>query len=101
MKKILPAILFSVFLLSAMTAPSLAQSLDVGVSVDDWFKYEAKVTQWTSDDPFLPEGYEGPLSLAENETNFILYTVTDITPVDGGNNVTFTITYNWKNGSTT
>jgi hypothetical protein len=101
MKKTILIVLLSVFLLSALTVPALAQSLDVGVEVGDWFEYEAKVTQWESDDPFLPEGFYGPLSLADNETNSILYTVTDITPVDGGNNVTFTITYDWENGSVT
>lgn len=101
MKKTILIVLLSVFLLSAMTVPALAQPLDVGVEVGDWFKYEAKVTQWESDDPFLPEGFYGPLTLADNQTNFILYTVTDITPVDGGNNVTFTITYDWQNGSET
>jgi hypothetical protein len=50
---------------------------------------------------FLQPGYIGPLTLAENETNYILYTVTDITPDDGGDNVTFSITYDWKNGSVT
>jgi hypothetical protein len=39
--------------------------------------------------------------LDDNETNYILYTVTDITPGDGGSNVTFNITYDWKNGSVT
>ncbi len=101
MKKKILIVLLSVFLLSAMTVSVLAQDLDVGVEVGDWFKYEAKVTQWESEAEFLPEDYMGPLTLADNETNYILYTVTDITPVDGGNNVTFTVTYNWKNGSET
>ncbi|MDH5375766.1 MAG: hypothetical protein OEW95_08140 [Candidatus Bathyarchaeota archaeon] len=100
-KKIVMLALFSVFLLSAMTVSALAQPLDVGVQVGDWFKYKAEVTEWESEDPFLPEGFIGPLSLADNETNYILYNVTDITPGDGGNNVTFTITYDWKNGSVT
>lgn len=101
MKKTILIVLLSVFLLSALTVPALAQDLDVGVEVGDWFKYEAKVTQWESDMEFLPPDFVGPLTLADNETNYILYTVTDITPVDGGNNVTFTITYDWKNGSVT
>jgi hypothetical protein len=101
MKKKILIVLLSVFLVSAMTLPAMAQDMTVGVSVDDWFKYEARVTQWESEEPFLPEGYYGPLSLADNQTNFILYTVTDITPVDGGNNVTFAITYDWQNGSVT
>jgi hypothetical protein len=92
----------SVLLLSAMIAPVLAGPTDVVVHVGDWFLYERKVTKWVSTDPFLPEGYFGPLSLADNETNSILYTVTAITPYSGGvSNVTFSITYNWKNGSTT
>lgn len=101
MKKKILTVLLSVFLLSAMTVPALAQDLEVGVEVGDWFKYEAKVTQWESDDPFLPEGYFGPLSLADNETNYILYTVADITPYDGYSNVTFSVTYDWQNGSET
>ena len=101
MKKKILIVLLSVFLLSAMTVPALAQDLEVGVEVGDWFKYEAKVTQWESDMEFLPPDYVGPLSLAENQTNSILYTVTDITPYDGYSNVTFTITYDWKNGSET
>jgi hypothetical protein len=101
MKKKILIVLLSAFLLSAMTVPALAQDLDVGVQVGDWFKYEAKVTQWESEAEFLPPDYMGPLTLADNETNYILYTVTDITPVEGGNNVTFTVTYDWKNGSVT
>ncbi len=101
MKKIILAMLFSFLLLSAMTVPALAQPLDVGVQVGDWFKYKAEVTEWVSTMEFLPEGYIGPLTLAENETNYILYNVTDITPVEGGSNVTFSITYDWKNGSVT
>jgi hypothetical protein len=101
MKKKILVVLLSVFLVAAMTGSALAQPLDVGVEVGDWFKYEARVTLWESEDPFLPEGFFGPLTLADNETNYILYTVTAITPVDGGNNVTFSITYDWKNGSVT
>ena len=100
MKKIAFLVALSVILLCAMVAPAMAK-LDVGVQVGDWFKYEARVTLWESEDPFLPPGYFGPLSLADNETNWILYTVTDITPGDGGDNVTFSITYNWKNGTET
>lgn len=100
MKKILPAMLLSMFLLSAITVSAMAQ-LTPGVEVGDWFKYEAHVTEWTSADPFLPEGYQGPLTLADNETNYILYTVADITSGDGGDNVTFDITYDWINGTTT
>jgi hypothetical protein len=101
MKKTILIVLLSVLLLSAMAIPAMAQDMTLGVSVDDWFKYEARVTQWDSEMEFLPPTFFGPLSLAENQTNFILYTVTDITPVAGGNNVTFSITYDWQNGSVT
>src|SRR4030067_3020688 len=91
----------SVLLLSAVIAPVMAGPTDVVIQVGDWFKYEARVTQWISTDPFLPEGYFGPLSLADNETTSIVYTVTAITPdtTIPATNVTFTVTYNWKNGS--
>ena len=101
MKKTILIVLLSAFLVSAMAVPALAQDLEVGVQVGDWFKYETKVTQWESEMEFLPPDFFGPLTLADNQTNYILYTVTDITPVAGGNNVTFTVTYNWKNGSVT
>jgi hypothetical protein len=96
MKKIVVIAGLSMLLLVAMAVPAMAQ-LDVGVEVGDWFKYEVKVTQWETEMEFLPEGYIGPLTLADNETNWIMYTVTDI--VD--DNVTFTVTYNWKNGTET
>jgi hypothetical protein len=50
---------------------------------------------------FLPDDYVGPLTLAEDETNYILYTVTDITSGAEGDSVTFTVQYDWKNGSVT
>ena len=104
MKKTALLTALSVLLLSAMIAPVMAGPTDVVVQVGDWFKYEARVTRWISEDPFLPEGYIGPLSLADNETTSIVYTVTAITPVTEpatGTNVTFSITYNWKNGTVT
>jgi hypothetical protein len=100
MKKKILLIPLAALLLSAMAAPALAK-FDVGVEVGDWFKYEAQVTYWETEMEFLPDTYLGPLSLAENETNFILYNVTDITPGDGGDNVTFSITYDWKDGNVT
>ena len=105
MKKKALILALSLLLLFPMIAPVMAGPTDVVVQVGDWFKYEARVTQWISEDPFLPDGYIGPLSLADNQTNWILYTVTAITPVNepvaNSKNVTFTITYNWKNGSET
>jgi hypothetical protein len=90
----------SMLLLAAMAAPAMAKE-DVGVQVGDWFQYEAKITQWDSEMEFLIEGYLGPLTLADNQTDSIIYTVTAITPDTIGDNVTFEITYNWSNGSVT
>ncbi len=103
MKKTALLTLLPVLLLSAMLLPSICRAgpTDVVINVGDWFKYEARVTQWVSTDPFLPDGYYGPLSLADNETTSIVYTVTAITPSAGATNVTFAVTYNWKNGSVT
>jgi hypothetical protein len=101
MKKKIFLFPLALLLLSAFAAPVLAQKELVGVQVGDWFKYEARVTQWVSDMEFLQPGYLGPLSLYENETNAIWYNVTAITPDTEGDNVTFTIQYDWKNGSIT
>lgn len=104
MKKIALILTISILLLSATIAPAMAGPTDVTIQVGDWFKYEAKVTQWISEDPFLPDGYYGPLTLADNQTTSIVYTVTEIVPTTvpaTGKNVTFAITYNWKNGTVT
>jgi hypothetical protein len=101
MKKKILLIPLVMLLLFAIVAPALAQKELVGVQVGDWFKYEAKVTQWVSTMTFLPDDYIGPLTLAENNTNAIWYTVTAITPDADGDTVTFTVQYDWKNGSTT
>lgn len=104
MKKITLLLTLSVLLLSTMIAPVMAGATDVAIQVGDWFEYQARITQWISEAPFLPEGYMGPLTLADNQTNSIRYTVTAITPTTEpatGNNVTFTVTYNWKNGTVT
>ena len=97
------ALLFalSVLLLSPMIAPVMAGPSDIVIKVGDWFKYVVKVTQWQSTDPFLPDGYIGPLSLSDNNTKSQLYTVTAITPSGSANNVTFLITYYWKDGTVT
>ena len=92
----------SALLLSAMIAPVMAGPSDVVINVGDWFKYECIVTKWESTDPFLPEGYWGSLLFTrDNATNYILYSVTDITPSGDATNVTFLVTVNWKNGSET
>lgn len=92
-KRILPTGL-SILLLLAIAVPAMAQQ-DVGVEVGDWFKYEVKVTQFESTGSFPPP--MGPLTVADNETNYIMYNVTGI--VDDV--INFTVTYNWKNGSVT
>jgi len=97
MKKKILLIPLVILLLFAIVAPALAQKELVGVQVGDWFKYEAKVTQWVSTMTFLPDGYIGPLTLADNETNYIMYNVTGIV----NDVINFTATYNWKNGTET
>ena len=91
----------AMLLLFALVAPALAQKELIGIQVGDWFKYEAKVPQWVSTMTFLEDDYIGPLTLAENETNYILYTVTDIATGAEADTVTFTVQYDWKNGSVT
>jgi len=95
MKKVILLIVLSMLLLGAMVAPAQAQIRTPGVLVGDWFKYEAKVTQFESTGPFPPT--LGPLTLADNETNYIMYNVTGIVQ----DVINFTVTYNWKNGTET
>lgn len=96
MKKKILLIPLLVLLLSAMMAPAQAQIIRTpGVQVGDWFKYEAEVTQYESTGPFPPP--MGPLTLADNETNWIMYNVTGIVQ----DVINFTVTYNWKNGTET
>jgi hypothetical protein len=95
MKKKMVLMLLIMLLMSAMMAPALAQPRVVGVQVGDWFKYEVKVPYFESTGPFPPP--LGPLTKADNETNWQLYNVTGI--VDDV--INFTVTYNWKNGTTT
>jgi len=94
MKKITLLTVFSVLLSSTAFLP-MCQAVTVGVSVGDWFKYKVKVTEYVSDGPFPPP--LSPLTLADNETNWIMYNVTGIVQ----DVINFTVTYNWKNGTTT
>ncbi len=96
-KKIVLLTLFSVFLVSAMTVPSLSP-WTAGVNIGDWFMYEGTLVLWEADEgvPFPPHEYA--LILKEyNETDWYNYTVTDIV----GENVTFEILTHWSNGSET
>jgi hypothetical protein len=98
MKKIMFALLFSIFMLSALTVPSLSQDVTVGVSVGDWFMYEATIVEWSAGPgvPFPPDQYVEFLYTA-NETDWQKYAVTDIV----GSNVTFDVLSHWKNGTET
>ena len=96
MKKILLAILLSVFLLSTMTVPSLAQyDWDVGIEVGDTFKYKGTLVLWEGDASFPPTFF-GFLQ-TWNESDWMEYTVTDIEELY----VTFEVTTHWKNGTET
>jgi len=94
MKKAILAILFALFLLSAMAVPSLAQDLTVGVSLGDSFTYEGT---WFHD--VVSGGTTVPNQLVSyqywNETDSITRTVADIT----GTMVTFENEYQFSNGT--
>ncbi|MEM4247350.1 MAG: hypothetical protein QXF14_03445 [Candidatus Woesearchaeota archaeon] len=95
MKKIVLPAGLSILLLLAIVAPAMAQTRVVGVQIGDWFKYKVYVPYYESTGPFPPP--YSPLSLADNETNWIMYNVTGIT----GDVINFTVTYSWKNGTVT
>lgn len=94
MKKILLAMLFSVFLLSAMAVPAQSQTT-VGVSVGDSFTYigdyfhDADVGGSTIPNQLLPYVFW-------NATDSITRTVTDVT----GTVITWETEYQFSNGST-
>ena len=96
MKKVIFAMLFALFLLSAMAVPSLSQDLTVGVSLGDTFTYEGT---WFHD--VASGGTTIPNQLVPyqywNETDSITRTVTDIT----GTMVTFENEYQFSNGTST
>jgi len=98
MKKTMFALLFSIFMLSVLTVPSLSQDVTVGVSVGDLFTYETRILDWIAEPgvPFPPDQYVEWL-YTYNETEWQKYTVTDIT----GSNVTFDVLSHWKNGTET
>jgi hypothetical protein len=99
MKKILLAVLFSVFLLSAMTVPALSQDeWTVGLSVGDWFKYETALVEYEADEgvPFPPNPIATWL-VPFNETDWFTHTVTDVS----GTTITWENVLHWKNGTET
>ena len=79
MKKILLAMLLSVFLLSAITVPSLSQDVTVGVSVGDTFTYEGTLVKYEADEgvPFPPNMYVTFLEKI-NVSDWERLTVTDV-----------------------
>ena len=99
MKKIVLLVALSVLLLSATAVPTLAQyDWDVGVEVGDWFLYEPTLFFYESENVEFPSTYLQYLQ-TYNESSLMNYTVTDITPGDGGDIITFEVVYHWKNGT--
>ena len=96
MKKIILAMLFSVFLLSAMTVPALSQ--EVGVNVGDWFLYEGTLVEYEADPgvPFPPNEY-ATFMYTYNESDWQRLTVTAVSETT----ITFEIVTHWKNGTET
>ncbi|MGD9130923.1 MAG: hypothetical protein PVH73_05040 [Candidatus Bathyarchaeota archaeon] len=94
MKKAILAMLFALFLLSAMTVPSLSQDLTVGVSVGDTFTYEG---DWFHD--VTSGGTTIPNQLVAyqfwNETDSVTRTVIDVADTM----VTFENEFHFSNGS--
>jgi len=98
MKKILPAMLLSVFLLSAMTVPALSQyDWDVGIKVGDTFRYVGTLHFWEGNASFPPMGMGLEYLQTYNESDWEEWTVTDIEEFI----VTFDVTTHWKNGTET
>ena len=98
MKKILLAVLISVFLLSAMTVPALSQDeWTVGVSVGDTLTYEGTV-EWEADEgvPFPPNPMITWL-VPFNGTDWFSFTVTNVS----GTLITFETLHHWKDGTET
>ncbi|MHC3129682.1 MAG: hypothetical protein IBV52_06360 [Candidatus Bathyarchaeota archaeon] len=80
-----------------MTVPALSQyDWDVGVEVDDTFRYVGTLVLWESDSVEFPPMYIEWLQ-TYNESDWMEYTVTDIE----AENVTFEVTTHWTNGTET
>ena len=98
MKKILFALLFSVFLFSATAFPALSQEMTVGVSVDDYFTYEGGIIEFSTSNDSLPvpaNMFMGFISYF-NDTDYETRTVTAVT---GTTNITFAISTMYSNGT--
>ena len=98
-KTALLASLLSMFLLSAMTVPALSQyDWDVGIEIGDWFYYIPTFIVYESENVTFPPPNLEYLQMYD-ETSWMNYTVTGITPGDGGDVVTFDLVHHWKNGT--
>ncbi len=98
MKEMVLIVLFAAFMLFSLVAPVLSQDWTVGINVGDWFIYEGTLVSWEADSgvPFPPNEYVMYLD-EYNQTDWYMYTVTDIT----GLNVTFDVVTHWSNGTET
>jgi len=97
MKKILLAMLLSVFLLSTMTVPILSQDeLTVGINVGDWFLYEGTLVEYEADEgvPFPPSPTYIFLKTF-NESDWLKRTVANVS----GTTITFEVVTHYKNGT--
>jgi hypothetical protein len=100
MKKIILLAVLSMLLLCAMAVPAMAQyDWDVGVEVGDWFLYEGTLLFYDSATVAFPPAFLEYLQVY-NETDWMRYTVTDITPGTGAN-VTFEVKLHYPDGSET
>jgi len=101
MKNKILLIILAMLLLGAMSIPTLAQyNWDVGVQVGDWFYYIPTLIVYESENVTFPPPNLEYLQ-TYNETSWMNYTVTGITPGEGGTVITFEVSYYWKNGSET
>ena len=96
MKKTMFALLFSIFMLSVLTVPSLSQDVTVGVAVGDWFMYEGDLVLWEADEgvPFPPHQMYSFLQ-TWNESDWQKRTVVNVS----GTTITYEIVTHYKNGT--
>jgi hypothetical protein len=90
-------------MLSAMAVPALAQyDWDVGIEVGDWFLYSGTLEHWEDygNETLFPPAYLEYLQVY-NESDWMRYAVTSITPGTGGDIVTFSVLTHWTNGTET
>ena len=100
MKKTILLTALSLLLLSVIVAPVMAQyDWDVGVEVGDWFLYEGTLVYYESQTVAFPPAYLEYLQ-TYNDSDWIKYTVTDITPGNGAI-VTFDVLTHWSDGTET